>query len=166
MQDTGPGIRCDARKGLERFRQAQGGTTREFSGTGLGLSIAQDFVELTAERSSFPTRQPEEPQFRSRFRSALLAVRSSEFQAIPNRFGCLPYHKHDRGRTAARPGAEPQPAQAAGNPTVLVVEDHSEMRRFIVETLSSDYRVIEAADGVEGWPRRLRKSPTWWLRTL
>ena len=47
VQDSGPGIPPAMRdKIFERFRQAQGGTTREFSGTGLGLSIARDFVEL------------------------------------------------------------------------------------------------------------------------
>ena len=53
----------------------------------------------------------------------------------------------------------PLPAHAAGSPTVLVVEDHSEMRRFIAETLSSDYRVITAADGVEGLAQAIAERP-------
>jgi PAS domain S-box-containing protein len=42
---------------------------------------------------------------------------------------------------------------------VLVVEDHPEMRRFIAETLSSDYRVITARDGVEGLARAIAEMP-------
>jgi signal transduction histidine kinase len=47
VQDSGPGVPREMRDSIfERFRQAQGGATREFGGTGLGLSIAKDFVEL------------------------------------------------------------------------------------------------------------------------
>jgi PAS domain S-box-containing protein len=60
--------------------------------------------------------------------------------------------RHDHGQN-------PEPAQPSGKPTVLVVEDHPEMRRFIAETLSIDYRVIQAQDGVEGLARAIAERP-------
>ena len=56
-------------------------------------------------------------------------------------------------------GENPLPAQPTGKPTVLVVEDHPEMRRFIAETLSTDYRVIAASDGVEGLAGFIAEKP-------
>jgi signal transduction histidine kinase len=52
--------------------------------------------------------------------------------------------------TEARPAPQPQPGcpSAAGNATVLVVEDAPEVRRLTREVLESQgYRVIEAVDG-------------------
>ena len=41
------------------------------------------------------------------------------------------------------------PQQALGKLTILVVEDHEDMRRYICSILSQQYRLIEAANGAE-----------------
>jgi PAS domain S-box-containing protein len=157
VQDSGPGIPPAMRNQIfERFRQAQGGTTREFSGTGLGLSIARDFVELhggtiavcdapaggTLVQVEIPLRAP---------RGSVVRI-ASESEAAPAvsmiASTAVEELKRDQGQNQ-------ESVQAAGRPTVLVVEDRPEMRRFIAETLSSDYRVITAADGVEGLARAI-----------
>jgi YesN/AraC family two-component response regulator len=43
--------------------------------------------------------------------------------------------------------------------TVLVVEDNDEMRAFLRRQLADHYRVIEAADGEEGWRQVQEKQP-------
>lgn len=46
VRDSGPGVPEDAREVIfERFRQADGGSTRRHAGTGLGLSLARQFAE-------------------------------------------------------------------------------------------------------------------------
>src|SRR6516162_6366083 len=151
VQDSGPGIPQAMRNTIfERFRQAQGGTTREFGGTGLGLSIVKDFVDLhggTINISDAPTggtlvqanvplcapggssvrtlAEPESaPIARTAITGAVEELRSSENQTLTS---------GDAGKTK-----------------ILVIEDHPEMRRFIAEVLSSEHRVITAADGLEG----------------
>ena len=161
VQDSGPGIPPAMRdKIFERFRQAQGGTTREFSGTGLGLSIARDFVELhggtiaisdapaggTLVQVEIPLRAP---------RGSVVRI-ASDAESVPAVSMITSTTVEELRRDQVQ---TPLPAQAAGNPTVLVVEDHSEMRRFIAETLSSDYRVITAADGVEGLAQAIAERP-------
>ncbi len=47
VKDTGIGISKEDQEIIfDKFRQAQGGTTKEFRGTGLGLSVAKELVEL------------------------------------------------------------------------------------------------------------------------
>ena len=44
-------------------------------------------------------------------------------------------------------------------PLVLIVEDNSDMRRFIAEVLRDDYRLALAADGAEALTMALATSP-------
>lgn len=55
--------------------------------------------------------------------------------------------------------ASPHAHVNALQPLVLVVEDNPEMSRFIIETLSSDYRVVAALNGQEGLEQALALKP-------
>ena len=161
VQDSGPGIPLALRETIfERFRQAQGGTTREFSGTGLGLSIARDFVELhggTIVISDAPARgalvQIELP-LRAPRGSVVRVSRDAESISTVSLVTSTTVEELRLDHVQSS-----LPAQSTDSPTVLVVEDNPEMRRFIAETLSSGYRVIEAADGIEGLAKAIAEKP-------
>ena len=151
VQDSGPGIPAAMRNSIfERFRQAQGGTTREFGGTGLGLSIVKDFVDLhggTVSISDAPTG------------GAMVQVKAP--LRAPEGSFVRTLNEAESAPTAGiaivgaveelRPGDDQVPVSGAeGKAKILVIEDHPEMRRFIAEVLSSEYHVITAADGLEG----------------
>ena len=151
VQDTGPGVRPEMRDAIfERFRQAQGGTTREFSGTGLGLAIAKDFVEL--HRGTIGVSEGLEGGALFRVSLPLTAPPSAQVtdagaKAAPVDLGVLrAVASQARGSTAA---AVPVSPRAAGVPHVLVAEDNAEMRRFIADVLGADCSVATAADGEE-----------------
>ena len=151
VQDSGPGIPQAMRNTIfERFRQAQGGTTREFGGTGLGLSIVKDFVDLhggtisisdaatggTLVQVDVPLRAPEGSSVRT----------LAEPESAPTAGIVI------SGAVEELRASENQ-ILTVGDPTktkILVIEDHPEMRRFIAEVLSSEYSVVTAADGLEG----------------
>ena len=151
VQDSGPGIPRAMRNTIfERFRQAQGGTTREFGGTGLGLSIVKDFVDLhggtisisdapsggTLVQVDVPSRAPEGSSVRT------LAEPESALTAGIAISGTVEELQSTENQILS--------SGDASKTKILVIEDHPEMRRFIAEVLSSEYRVVTSADGLEG----------------
>ncbi|WP_374412235.1 ATP-binding protein [Hydrogenophaga sp.] len=149
VQDSGPGVPPEMRQAVfERFRQGQTGTTRNFGGTGLGLSIAKEFTELMQGSISvtgapgggslFQVELPLEP--------ATGTGDLPEVAAPPATWSVSPI------RTALAELTQPGELETAGAapesaPRILVVEDNPEMRRFICDALSLEFRVEAAPDG-------------------
>ena len=150
VEDSGPGVKPELREAIfERFRQGEGGTTREFGGTGLGLAIARDFVTLHGGR----IRAEERPGGGARFvvELPLLAPSDARLQSGPESdVSLLTRAELDVLRPTADAPAEAPVAEDPYRPRVLVVEDTREMRRFVAETLARDFRVATATDGEDG----------------
>jgi signal transduction histidine kinase len=149
VEDSGPGVAPELREAIfERFRQGEGGTTREFGGTGLGLAIARDFVTLHRGR----IRVEERPGGGARFvvELPLLAPSDTQLRSVPEP-DTLPLVA--RAEVDMLRPMEDGPVVVPEDPyrpRVLVVEDTREMRRFVAETLAQDFRVATAADGEDG----------------
>ena len=59
MDDSGPGVKPELRQAIfERFRQGDGGISRNAAGTGLGLAIAKEFVEMHKGRIDVLDSEP------------------------------------------------------------------------------------------------------------
>ena len=161
VQDSGPGVEPEIRTAIfERFRQAQGGTTRDFGGTGLGLAIAKDFVDLhggTIAVSDAPGGgalfQVEIP----RRAPAGAYVPSVEATASAGEDGVVV-----DGALAELQSIEVDNAEDTGSPDrplVLVAEDNAEMRHFITRVLGDEYRVVPVADGAEALAKAIADPP-------
>ncbi|MBL0089867.1 MAG: PAS domain S-box protein [Ideonella sp.] len=161
VQDTGPGVPSDMRRAIfERFRQAQGGTTRDVGGTGLGLAIAKEFVDLHQGTIGVSTAPGGGALFQVELPLHAPAgsyVRDVETMAEPDAEAAFV----GDAIAVAQPGKiEDEAFEAADDrATILVVEDNAEMRRFITEVLASDYRVVTAADGEQALARAQTEPP-------
>ena len=159
VEDSGPGIPPPLRQVIfERFRQADGGSDRQFGGTGLGLSIAKEFVHLhggcivagerrhgqgSLFRMELPLSAPSGVEVRRRTEELDAdAVRQVVEELAP--------------KTAA----QSEPARVlAFAPSVLLVEDNPDMNAFVSGILSARYRVFSAHDGQEGLEKALALHP-------
>jgi PAS domain S-box-containing protein len=159
VQDSGPGVPPEMRRTIfERFRQGDGGATRQFGGTGLGLAIARDFIaihggciEVTDApgggalfQVELPLRAPEGTAVR---RSVHGLAKES-----PMLLGTL----EELNPIAAAPASADD---GTSRPLVLVIEDNVEMNRFVTESLSVEFRVESAFDGRQGLERALANPP-------
>jgi len=167
IHDSGPGVPDELREAIfERFRQAEGGSTRQFGGTGLGLAIVRDFIELHGGTAAVDA-SPEG--------GALFTVRlplEAPAGAVVESTGVLDIDDASRSvvedlSVAVAPGeavaaeteAAPRGTEPRERPVVLVVEDNPEMNRFISETLADEYDTMTATDGQEGLERARERAP-------
>ncbi len=161
IDDSGPGVKPEMRQAIfERFRQADGGSTRKRGGTGLGLAIAKDFVEM--HKGSIAVRDSDLGG--ARFEISLPLLQIGHRESLPgagergvDRSTLDGLIEELRPSLPAASVATARPATASAR--VLVVEDNSDMNRFIVQCLSPHYEVASAFDGREGLEQALRFRP-------
>jgi diguanylate cyclase (GGDEF)-like protein len=153
VKDTGPGIPPgDIGRIFDRFHQAGGPSARKHEGTGIGLSLVKELAQI--HRGSVDVRS--EPGGGSEFTLRIPADLKPPAEAAPE----IPVE--DTGFSYARlessgleyslgPGTtRTMSPEDAGRPLVLVVEDNRDMRDYLKNGLEGRYRVLEAADGLEG----------------
>lgn len=157
VTDSGPGVQPDQRRAIfERFRQADDSSTRKHGGSGLGLAIVKEFVDLHHGFIELDTAADGGAVFAVRM--PLAAPPGVEIGEAPKTLGAttqaalvgalheLSAHSMD--------GADGRALkEMPGRPHVLVVEDNPEMRAFVADTLGSEYNVVTASDGQEGFER-------------
>ncbi len=173
VRDSGPGIpAAELPRVFDRFHQVEA-TARTQLGTGIGLALAWELVAL---HGGTLTAESEEG-FGSLFTVSLLLGRGHLApeqlvdDAAPWTPGSAATHLPDEpdrtepggggdpGRSAGGDGASRVPEEADDVTTVLVVEDHADVRAYLRRHLAPRYRVVEASDGAEGLDKARRLLP-------
>jgi signal transduction histidine kinase/ligand-binding sensor domain-containing protein/AraC-like DNA-binding protein len=144
VKDSGIGISSERLPFIfDRFYQADSSNTRKYEGTGIGLSIAHEMVLLhegtinveseEGVGSEFIVRLPLEEQTPSIGKDSEV-----DEQVIAE------------AETASKPLPDLDALLSEHDEIILIVEDNSDVRSFIGEQLRSEYKILEAANGLEG----------------
>jgi signal transduction histidine kinase len=180
VADSGPGVPpCDREAVFERFRQREGGATRRFGGTGLGLAIVKDFVEVmdgtvtigeapeggALFRVELPTVAPPGATVCSPDDSAVMmramVQEALDDLAMGSSGPLTPRETEGISSPSERGGLRARAPSADGSerPLVLVVEDNTDMNRFVSATLAPEFRVVAALDGQRGLEKAIALRP-------
>ena len=169
VRDTGKGISQDeADKIFERFFQAKGAA----SGTGIGLALVKSFVELhhgearveseLGKGSDFIVVIPREQEGDSQVihNDADIVDNSANASASEGKNvvdeSVLQYiDDGDRSRGKVQQLV----SENTNRPTVLVIDDNTDIRQYERTLLQDEYVVLEAADGKEGLAVALKEGP-------
>ncbi len=132
VRDTGKGIPAkNISKIFERFEQAS--NTKDYSGSGIGLSITREFVKLMGGDIEVDSVEGKGSTFVVR----LPVLSDAEVNVdIQN-----PVVENPDVNT---------PAEGDKN-IVLIVEDNTDVREYTASIFRSEYKVIEAINGKEGF---------------
>ncbi|MCF2610802.1 substrate-binding domain-containing protein [Prevotella copri] len=169
VKDTGKGISQDeADKIFERFFQAKGAA----SGTGIGLALVKSFVELhhgearveseLGKGSDFIVVIPREQEGDSQVIHNDVDIVDNSVNASASTgknvvdVSVLPYiDDGDRSRGKVQQLV----SENTNRPTVLVIDDNTDIRQYERTLLQDEYIVLEAADGKEGLAVALKEVP-------
>lgn len=157
VTDTGAGIPAEKLPYLfDRFYQAEGVLK---DGAGIGLAIVKAFAELHGGTVAATSRLGE---------GTTLTVRLPRHQAeTTGETGDLTLHIEEgwaetpldalgtQALTDKLTTADPQ----APRRTVLIIDDNDELRAYVLSLLSTDYEVLQAADGQAGLHKALHEKP-------
>lgn len=147
VSDTGCGIAPEKLTYIfDRFYQADDSMTREQQGTGIGLALTKELVAL--HRGSIEVQSEADQGTVFTIKLPTEASNYHESEIFNNNNGFDKKIVAPIVETPVSPACTNQPAVPEA-PIVLIVEDHRELRHYMKNHLSQ-YRVIEAADGVKG----------------
>ena len=169
VRDTGKGISQDeADKIFERFFQAKGAA----SGTGIGLALVKSFVELHHGEA----RVESEPGKGSDFIVVIPREQEGDSQVIHNDVDIVNNSVNASASTGknvvdesvlqyiddgdrSRGKVQQLVNENTNRPTVLVIDDNTDIRQYERTLLQDEYIVLEAADGKEGLAVALKEVP-------
>ncbi len=161
VEDTGPGIaKKELDKVFDRFYQVEGS---EEKGSGIGLALVKELVDLYRGQITVNS----DPGKGSRFRVSL-PIDKFAFNDHELVYG--EWNADKNALTETNRGSnqleyftieDDNSSRRTTNPAelILIVEDNYDLRRFIVETIGSDYEVIEAKNGKEGLDKAFSEIP-------
>ena len=169
VRDTGKGISQDeADKIFERFFQAKGAA----SGTGIGLALVKSFVELHHGEA----RVESELGKGSDFIVVIPRKQEGDSQVIHNDVDIVDNSVNASASDSknvvdesvlqyiddgdrSRGKVQQLVSENTNRPTVLVIDDNTDIRQYERTLLQDEYIVLEAADGKEGLAVALKEVP-------
>lgn len=169
VRDTGKGIsQNEADKIFERFFQAKGAA----SGTGIGLALVKSFVELHHGEA----RVESEPGKGSDFIVVIPRKQEGDSQVIHNDVDIVDNSANASASDSknvvdesvlqyiddgdrSRGKVQQLVSENTNRPTVLVIDDNTDIRQYERTLLQDEYVVLEAADGKEGLAVALKEVP-------
>jgi signal transduction histidine kinase len=157
VQDNGPGVPAEMREAIfDAFGKADGGAERH-RGTGLGPIIVREFATLHGGKAAVS----EAPGGGALFAVTLArcAPPGTELLAAPPPFGEESELSPEAALLARQSMAPDLASLQSGKPLVLVVEDNTDMNRFVAAVLGQHYQVATAFDGKEGLDMALAFHP-------
>jgi len=159
IADTGVGIaRADIGRIFDRFYQSDKVGAVLNQGTGIGLSITKEFVHLMDGQISVAS----EIGKGTKFTISLPLPQLQDLQKAPglvqetSGLGAVIENNKTEADFDTGTVMEPTAEQLT---TILLVEDNDEFRQYLAEHLGKYFRVLEAANGKEGWQKTLSAHP-------
>jgi signal transduction histidine kinase/ligand-binding sensor domain-containing protein/DNA-binding response OmpR family regulator len=152
VADTGVGMKPEVQEKIfNRFYQGDENPAILNQGSGIGLSITAEFVKMHGGLINVESIPGKGSTF-----TVLLPLEKMEEPGLANEE--IPGEAADP-EVAPIVSCQHAEVAAADKLTVLLVEDNPDFRCYLKDNLQPFYKVVEAADGREGWQKALSAHP-------
>lgn len=168
VSDTGIGIPKDQMdKIFDRFYQVDGSHTREQEGTGIGLSLTKELIELHKGKIEVESEEGKGSTFRILFPLGKEHLKPEEIceeelekeKEYEQEQEKISIEMDDLVKSKDKYKIDISFSEKQELPSLLVVEDNPDVRKYISMILENHYRIIEAKDGEEGLDKAYDQIP-------
>jgi len=153
ISDTGIGIPDDEQKKLFKvFFRGSNAINSKISGSGIGLLIVRKLVKLHKGTISLKSKVGNGSTFRISFPQGHKHFKKHQLKWNQDQ-GTNSEQIYSNFKTKAADILPPSisPHIKKSSQQILLVEDNDEMRNYLQHTLSDNYYIFTASDGLEGW---------------
>jgi len=159
VADNGQGVAVDLEdKIFNRFTQGKTSEQLNMPGTGIGLALVKELMSLQHGSVQLVNRVGSGCQFTLWLKRGKAHFKPTEIIAPTTQpRGMQPLSHQDL--EAANIQTQSPNHQAHDMTTILVVDDHTELREFIVSRLAANYHILQAADGKQGYDMAVAQLP-------
>ena len=160
VSDTGIGIKKEKLPFIfDRFYQADNNETAETAGTGIGLSFTKELIKLYKGEITAQSEPGKGTQLIINLPVSLDYYTEHEYELVTDKITSPDSTITNTELTEKQPETSNQECPDKNSETILVVEDHTDLRKFIASNLSDCYHIIEASNGKEGIEKALKNLP-------
>lgn len=162
VRDTGIGIPPDhLDKIFDRFYQVDGSNTRPQEGTGIGLALTKELIELHKGKIEVESEEGQGSIFKLYFPLGKDHLNPNEIcevepekeqETVSVLFDEFVERKDE-------PKNDIKLSEKMELPSLLIVEDNSDVRTYITKILGKNYNICEATDGENGFDKSIDKIP-------
>jgi signal transduction histidine kinase/ligand-binding sensor domain-containing protein/AraC-like DNA-binding protein len=146
--DTGVGMPADVQQKIfDRFFQGDENISIMNQGSGIGLSIIKEFVNLHGGKVTVESTQ------------GMGSIFTVELPCAPITKNMEELTFATENGNARKTVAKEKNISELEKPTVLIIDDHEDFRSYLCDNLKPYYKIVEAADGKEGWQKTLSSHP-------
>lgn len=154
VSDTGIGIPPEKHEKIfENFFQYETPGSIVNQGSGIGLSLTKEFVKLH-EGKIFVESEPNQG---STF-VVLLPLDKAEIEVVSEPIETI-LPSLDRKVEEIQVDLKNEEEVCSGKFTLLLVEDNDDFRFYLKDNLNSQYGILEASNGKDGWKKALGQLP-------
>lgn len=148
VKDTGIGIsKSDIPKIFDRFFQTGNLKVKSTKGTGIGLSLTKQLVNLHHGTIKVESKLEEGTTFTLSLPLGKKHLNDKEILIDSDEYKSIYFEKSKDSISSAEKSL------------LLLVDDDAEIRKYIIEILNDNYKIIEAENGKDGFQKALRQVP-------
>jgi signal transduction histidine kinase/ligand-binding sensor domain-containing protein/DNA-binding NarL/FixJ family response regulator len=164
IRDTGIGITEEKLSRIfDRFFQVDGSHTREYEGSGIGLSLTKELIELHKGQIEVESKAGKGSIFTVKIPLGTNHLKQEEINKKPKSFNSAvnrqPYENIIDADEKNEDENVSEFPEKDSLPLLLIVEDNSDVRKYVKDNLKNEYRIIQALDGAEGWNKSTEYIP-------
>ncbi|MCV9389118.1 two-component regulator propeller domain-containing protein [Reichenbachiella ulvae] len=157
VKDDGIGIPDEEQDFIfNRYYRVRDNKKKKSKGTGIGLSLTKELVELHHGHIEFTSRENEGTSFEVHLFKGKAHFDEEDFEhqeqtaVMVSRENQGVYELEESVIQSSSSNESLEEEEDKKLPLILVVEDNLDIRTYIKGILNSEYRVIQAEDGVQG----------------